>query len=165
MLTTFKMSKWFPEPVMRISLTIVLFMLAGSAYAQPSVVTFCDLLRHADKYNGKEVSLRATYRYGFEWQELFCLDCMDKGKAWLDIPSDLNDASARSLRKAPKGAGIVNLTLQGIFVSGGHFGQHGIPVQNRGARNQRCRNSSEGNEVALRRGENRETMGVRRQQS
>ena len=119
------MSKWFPEPVMRISLTIVLFMLAGSAYAQPSVVTFCDLLRHADKYNGKEVSLRATYRYGFEWQELFCLDCMDKGKAWLDIPSDLNDASARSLRKAPKGAGIVNLTLQGIFVSGGHFGHMG----------------------------------------
>ncbi len=37
----------------------------------------------------QEVNVRATYRYGFEWQELYCLDCKDKGKAWLEVPLDL----------------------------------------------------------------------------
>jgi len=38
------------------------------------------------------------------------------------MPTALEDTSAKSLRKMPKGAGIVNLTVQGIFVSGGTFG-------------------------------------------
>jgi hypothetical protein len=48
--------------------------------------------------------------------------CAEKGKAWLEIPFDLDDNSAKSLKRAPKGAGIVNLTVQGVFHSGGHFG-------------------------------------------
>jgi hypothetical protein len=87
-----------------------------------SPVTFCDLVRNPEKYNGEEITVRATYRYGVEWSQLYCLDCADKGKAWLQIPVDLDDASQRSLRKLPKGAGIVNLTVQGVFSSGGSFG-------------------------------------------
>jgi hypothetical protein len=44
------------------------------------------------------------------------------GKAWLDRSSDLDEASERALKKIPKGAGIVNLTVQGVFLSGGTFG-------------------------------------------
>jgi hypothetical protein len=66
--------------------------------------------------------VRATYRYGYEWSELYCLECLDKGKAWLDIPIDIDDASLKSLKRTPKGAGIVNLTVQGTFRSGGFFG-------------------------------------------
>jgi len=100
---------------------IVFFVLTGRINPQ-SPVTFCDLVRNPDKYNGKEVIVRATYRYGFEWSELYCLDCLDQGKTWLDRTVDLEDTSARSLKKMPKGAGIVNLTVQGVFVSGGAFG-------------------------------------------
>jgi len=73
-------------------------------------------------FTGKEVTVRATYRYGFEWEELYCLDCLDKGKAWLEIPSDIDDASEKALKHAPKGAGIVNLTVSGTFMSGSTYG-------------------------------------------
>jgi hypothetical protein len=100
---------------------IVIFVLTGGIHSQ-SPLAFCDLIRSPQKYNGKEVTVRATYRYGFEWSELYCLDCLDQGKAWLDMPTVLEDTSAKSLKKLPKGAGIVNLTVQGIFVSGSTFG-------------------------------------------
>jgi hypothetical protein len=110
----------------RFILSIVCLVVASSGNSQNSV-TFCDLLRNPDKYNGQEVSVRATYRYGFEWQELFCLDCKDKGKAWLEVPFELDNAAVRPLRRAPKGAGVVNLTLQGVFVTGNHhFGHMGM---------------------------------------
>lgn len=100
---------------------IIISVLTGGICSQ-SLPTFCDLIRNPEKYSGKEVTIRATYRYGFEWSELYCLDCLDQGKVWLDMPTALEDTSAKSLRKMPKGAGIVNLTVQGIFVSGGTFG-------------------------------------------
>jgi hypothetical protein len=105
---------------------IAFFVLAGSVTPQSPVV-FCDLVRNPEKYNGREVTVRATYRYGFEWSELYCLDCLERGKArsgiaWLRIPSDLDDDSVRSFKKVPKGSGIVNLTVQGVFASGETYG-------------------------------------------
>ena len=41
---------------------------------------------------------------------------------WLDVPSELDDASTKALKRVAKGAGIVNITVQGTFRSGGHFG-------------------------------------------
>jgi hypothetical protein len=84
--------------MVRLALSIVFLLVAGRGYSQDSV-TFCDLVRNPDKYDGHEVSVRATYRYGFEWQELYCLDCKDKGKAWLEAPFDLDDAAIRPLRR------------------------------------------------------------------
>lgn len=95
--------------------------LAMNLYSQ-SPLSFCDLVRNPETYNGKEVTVRATYRYGFEWQQLYCLDCLDKGRAWLELPNDPDDSLLKDLRRAPKGAGIVNLTVQGTFKSGGSFG-------------------------------------------
>jgi hypothetical protein len=109
------------ESIMKLlSQILIPVLLAICAHAQPTV-RFCDLLRNPDEYNGKTVVVRATYRYGFEWQELFCLGCLDKGEAWLELPSDLDDASVKALKRGPKGAGIVNLTVQGIFLSGAYF--------------------------------------------
>jgi hypothetical protein len=84
--------------MVRLALSIVSLLVAGSGYSQDSV-TFCDLVRNPDKYDGQEVSVRTTYRYGFEWQELYCLDCKDTGKAWLEVPFDLDDAAIRPLRR------------------------------------------------------------------
>jgi len=100
---------------------IALFVGTGGVHQQSSV-TFCDLVRNAEKYNGAEVRVRATYKYGFEWSQLYCLDCAEKGKVWLQIPTDLHDSSERSLRRLPEGAGIVNLTVQGVFFSGNTYG-------------------------------------------
>ena len=104
-----------------LSQALIVCLLAAAVQSQASV-SFCDLVRSPEKYDGKVVSIRATYRYGFEWQQLYCIDCLDRGKAWLEIPPDLDNTSDKALRRAPKGAGIVNLTVQGVFVSGGRFG-------------------------------------------
>ena len=118
--------------VVRLALRIVFLIASVSGYAQNSVA-YCDLVRHPDKYNGKEVSVRATYKYGFEWEELYCLECKEKGKTWLElIPASLDKASEKALNRVPKGAGIVNVTVQGGFtlVSGGHFGHlNGYPYK------------------------------------
>ena len=100
---------------------LTVFILTASAHAQ-SPVTFCDLLRNPEKYNGQQVRVRATYRYGFEWSQLFCLECLEKSQAWLDT-TRLNDDSVRAFRKLP-GAGIVNLTVQGTFMSGSTYGHN-----------------------------------------
>ena len=107
-------------------LTPILLLLAGAGLPQ-SPVSFCDLVRNPEKYSGQEVTVRATYRYGFEWSELYCLDCVEKskarsGKAWLQIPVDLDDDSARSLKRMPRHSGIVNLTVHGVFMSGETYG-------------------------------------------
>ena len=104
--------------------------LLATAVQSQTPVSFCDLVRNPEKYDGKVLSVRATYRYGFEWQQFYCLDCLDRGKAWLEIPSDLDNTSEKALRRAPKGAGIVNLTVEGVFVSGGRFGHmNGYPYK------------------------------------
>lgn len=102
-------------------ITVIFFLLGTPAGSDP-IVTFCDLVRSPQEFSGKEVTVRATYRYGFEWQEFYCLDCLDKGKAWLEIPVDIDDASEKAMRRAPKGAGIVNLTVHGTFFSGSTYG-------------------------------------------
>jgi len=99
----------------------ILFLSETVAGSGPAV-SFCDLVRNPEKFNTKEVTIRATYRYGFEWEELYCLDCVDKGKAWLEISADIDDASQKALERAPKGAGIVNLTVSGTFMSGSTYG-------------------------------------------
>src|SRR5215470_4199764 len=107
---------------MKITTPILFLLLLALSGRTQSQVTFCDLVRNPELYNGKEVTVRATYKYGFEWQQLYCLECLDKGRAWLELPDDLDDASVKALKRAPKEAGIVNVTVQGIFVSGGHYG-------------------------------------------
>jgi hypothetical protein len=103
------------------ALAVVAVMVASVAVGQTKV-RFCDLLHAPETYNGKQVTVRATFRYGFEWQQLYCLDCLEKGKAWLELPSDLDEMSLKALKHAPKNAGIVNITVQGTFKSGGSFG-------------------------------------------
>src|SRR6266705_1777133 len=113
---------------MRIPSAIVIvlgFFLSVSARPELQV-TFCELVRNPELYDGKEATVRVTYKYGFEWQMLYCLDCLDKGKAWLEFPIDLDDASVNALKRAPKGAGTVNLTVHGVFMSGAHYGHENM---------------------------------------
>jgi hypothetical protein len=71
--------------------------------------SFCDLIKNPQLYSGKEVTVRATYKYGFEWQYLYCLGCIDDGKVWLEIADGLDDASVKALKQAPKGAGTIKV--------------------------------------------------------
>jgi hypothetical protein len=116
------------NPAMRWAACIVIsFLTAAAGHSEPSV-TLCDLLKNSEKYNGKEVTERATWRYGFEWSQFYCIDCLEHGLTWLDVPADVDDGSNKILKRIPA-AGIVNVTVHGIFMSGGHFGHLGYPHQ------------------------------------
>jgi hypothetical protein len=97
---------------------IGIVLLASTASPQPTM-TFCELVRDPEKYNGKLVKIRATWIYGFEWSYLHCLDC--EGRVWLDT-SALDEQSEKTLKHTPKGAGIVNVDVEGVFQTGGTFG-------------------------------------------
>jgi hypothetical protein len=109
--------------IFRASLAIssALVLLASSAATQPTM-KFCEFIAQPDKYNGKLVKFRATWTYGFEWSYLHCLDC--DARVWLDT-SDLDDQSEKILKHTPKGAGIVNVDVEGVFETGRAFGHMG----------------------------------------
>ncbi len=105
-----------------LSRILIVLFLSGTVAGSDATITFCDLVRNPEKFNGKEVTIRATYHYGFEWQQLYCLACLDKGRAWLEISADIDEASEKALKHAPRDAGILNLTVSGTFVSGSTYG-------------------------------------------
>lgn len=88
-----------------------------SAYA---AVSYCELVRNPDNYDGKRIVVRATYRYGFEWQELFCSSCRSE-RTWLEIPGDADHPI--KFRNAPRHQGTINGTFYGRF--NGRKGVHG----------------------------------------
>src|SRR5215470_16119243 len=103
-------------------LCLLLVQVAGTEQKRVERIDFCEVLAHPELYARKEVTVRATHRYGFEWSTLYCLNCPEKGRVWLDFSEDLDEASRDSLKAAPKGAGIINLTVTGSFSSGGGYG-------------------------------------------
>jgi hypothetical protein len=80
-----------------------------------SGLELCDLLDQPQGFDGKRVTVRASYRYGFEWQEIYCLQCRQRAKVWLAIPPVLPKAVQSSLHRLPKDQGTVNATFTGVF--------------------------------------------------
>jgi hypothetical protein len=103
-----------------IRLVVAVLAVVSSAFSG-TPTTFCDLLRNAEKYNEKEVTVRATWNRGYESSDFYCLDCSDKGSVWLDFGVELDDASKKAIRQIPR-YGTANLTVQGVFMSGGLYG-------------------------------------------
>jgi hypothetical protein len=93
----------------------------------PIVLDFCDLIENADRYVSQKVQLRATYMYGFEVAELYCLGCQ-KEKVWVEFDDSFEKNSSSRERKKIKpnrDAGrTVNITAIGVLYAGsfGHFG-------------------------------------------
>src|SRR5262245_14340650 len=78
-------------------------------------VSYCDLIRNLKEYENKRIAVSASYRYGFEWQELFCMGCRGECKIWFEFNENTANAVRRSLRKAPRDHGIINATFYGIL--------------------------------------------------
>ncbi len=92
-------------------------------------VKFCDLLKNQDEYKDKTVRLKATYRYGFEWSELYCSNCVGKGQVWVDFADSFEESSKKKYRKKlnenGEGGRTVNVTFVGKFLAQGHYGHMG----------------------------------------
>lgn len=97
---------------------------SGQQNSSPTV-SFCELVNNPEHYNMKEVTVRASYKYGYEWSYLYCLSCIDKGRVWLELPFNLDESATKALKRSPKGAGTVNVTVQGTFIKCGSCGHQG----------------------------------------
>lgn len=67
---------------------VLLLILVAPRIGSQQSITFCELLRHPDEYNDRGVTVRATLRYGFETQDLYCLSCRDVGRIRLELVDD-----------------------------------------------------------------------------
>ena len=107
-------------------LVVLGLVINGQQMSENETVACCDLIANAEKYNGKTVSVNATYRYGFETQEIYCIGCREVGKTWLEIGFDLPVSSKKLIKKFPKDNGTINAVFSGKFESSdGPFGDGG----------------------------------------
>lgn len=98
----------------------------GSFFGCKSVVNYCNLVDTPDKFNQREIILSATYRYGFEQSELYCLGCEDSGSTWVEFDESFKKSTKSKYRKMVRKNGFrgrtVNVEAIGIFYSGGGYG-------------------------------------------
>jgi len=97
--------------------------------AKTPAVSYCELVRNPEKYDRKQVRTQATYRYGFEWSELYCLDCLKEGNVWVEFESSFKACTKSSIARNVGDNGFVgrtvNLIVVGTFYSGGNYGHMG----------------------------------------
>jgi hypothetical protein len=96
---------------------------------QYATVSYCDLMRKPEEYSGKVVRVSAIYRYGFEWSELYCLECIGEARTWVDLDESFASSTKAKVRKkiGPHGAmgRTVRVIMIGRFNVGGGYGHMG----------------------------------------
>jgi hypothetical protein len=85
-------------------------------------VCFCDLIQNPEVFAGEKVSLRAIFRLGSEWSELYCLSC--KGRMWLEY-GDSFEALTRSkilkkIKWSERGKTLNVNAVGKLYTSGGY---------------------------------------------
>jgi hypothetical protein len=101
-----------------------------SIFGQDLRVDFCDVIVRPKEFDNKKIVVRATYRYGFEWQEIYSLPCRNNVKVWLSLAADLPRPLQKALRRVPKNQGTVNATFTGLFhANGSAFGDGSYQYQ------------------------------------
>lgn len=94
------------------------------------VVKLCELVANPAKYEGKEIAVFATYRFGIETQILWCLSCTcDRCPAEAIVGVDEEQLPDAIRRRIPSGAGTVNGIFRGRFNSQGDTGRHEMIIR------------------------------------
>ena len=91
-------------------------------------VALCELISNAKLYDQKEVRVKAVYRVGYEWQELYCIGCYsDENRIWLDFDDDFDSCTKKTVRRKLKSVeGTYAVTLIGKLIgSDGRYGHMG----------------------------------------
>jgi len=90
-------------------------------------VAYCDLIRNPDAYSGREVRFTAVYRFGYEWEEFYCLDCWElERRTWGEFDDEVGSCNKRTLRRLTGYEGTFKMTVVGEFqTSRGRYGHMG----------------------------------------
>src|SRR5262249_11548964 len=97
--------------------------------ATTPAISYCELIRNPEKFDRKQVRMQVTYRYGFEWSELYCLDCLKEGNVWVEFASSFKSCTKSVIARRVGDNGFVGRTVNiiavGTFYSGGNYGHMG----------------------------------------
>lgn len=104
--------------------------VAGAANKPQNIaqdVTYYELAKSPSAFSGKRIRVRAIYSYMFEVSRLKPPACCAEGDVavWVDFSEEMDGNSKRLFHKFPKGMGFVLATFEGVFQSGGPFGDGG----------------------------------------
>jgi hypothetical protein len=91
----------------------------------------CEVLGDSEFYNGKQVTVRATFRLGRKQSQLYCMACIDGGRVWMRELLPARGEVAPGLKKLndlilenEKGI-TVNGIFTGTFRGAGQYGRLG----------------------------------------
>ena len=122
--------------VLPLTLASVLIMtpVAGSKHASSQSGSAAPTLSVCDNLRAnltKEVRIRAIYRVGFEWSELYSLKCPDAPRVWVKFSDGVKARIQKAVRKQlARGEGTYGVTFIGIVGgSGGHMGAYPLTFQ------------------------------------
>jgi hypothetical protein len=93
-------------------------------------VDYCDLIRQAKDYDQKQIRIKAVYRVGYEWSEIYCPDCFNqKERTWVEFDDDLESCTNSKVVKLLGDDGkTLSVTVVGVFHSSsiryGHTGSY-----------------------------------------
>jgi hypothetical protein len=123
---------------MRMFLTLMAFVLLGipsgmratAVYSADDIPTvdYCELINHPEKYDQKTVRVRAIYRYGYEWSEIYCPDCFDRNRrTWVESDNLTETCPKTKAIKQLRDSGYKGRTVRVVMVgkfhgSGGGYG-------------------------------------------
>jgi len=122
--------------VMRLILLITLVtavptLSSVTAFSQttPSdivTVSYCDLIQNPGAYDRKIIRTTAIYRFGFEWAELYCLNCYDGNhRTWVDFEDELCRHSKKIKSHGSIGRTVAVQLVGTFYGSGGRYGDGG----------------------------------------
>lgn len=95
-----------------------------SAVTEVPTIAYCDLIRNPELYDQKTVRVRAIYRYGSEWSELYCLECLNAGQTWVDFDNSFKSRTPSSVVRKLGDNGFKGRTVS-IVAVGKFYGSSG----------------------------------------
>jgi hypothetical protein len=91
-------------------------------------VDYCRIVEQPSAFQNTDLTVSATYRYGFEWSELYCMACLNPGRTWVDFDPSVEDSTPsaflKRLRQSSDLGRTANVVFTGRFQAPGSYG-HG----------------------------------------
>lgn len=109
-------------------ISAILFCIIMGAPTQRSIaqskttniesVNLCDLIKNPTIYSDKTIRIKATYRYGAEWSELYCSNCWNgrNGRIWVDFDKSFEENTNSKVAKNLEDAGEIGRTVNVDFI-------------------------------------------------
>jgi hypothetical protein len=98
----------------------------GKPVQSTPAVGFCDVASHPENFMNKRVRVRAVYRVGFEWQEIYSLRCVDAPSTWVEFSDTFEVSSRKAMKQMETGKHFsisVGVVLEGRLTGyGGGYG-------------------------------------------